>query len=135
VPFVVATPNVNYPPGQTLFGSGAQLENDLRKTGSTHAYRYTALVSFSGGRRVDIPVGYTTFLPTNAIPPIANAFSQNISFEPIGDCKRVRFDECTSDIDKTVFGAQVTLEGGNVVRAGEHSRSSFIVGLNSSYTI
>jgi hypothetical protein len=133
VPFVVVTPNVNYPPGQTQFRPGAQY--DLGTTGSTHAYRYTALVSFSGGHRVDIPAGYTTFLPTDAIPPSASAFSQNITFEPIRDCKRGRFDECTSDMDKTVFGAQVTLEGGNVVRAGEHSRSSFMVGLGSSYTI
>jgi hypothetical protein len=121
---VVATPNVNYPPG---------LATDVfAPTDNGRAYRYTALISFASGRKANIPAGYTTFFPRHAaIPP--GPFSLNVTFtEPTTGRKRDRFDECASDTDKTVFEAQIMLEGGNIIRAGEYPPSLYIVGLHSS---
>jgi hypothetical protein len=122
VPFAVAVPNVNYPP--VLGRNGGWLGDGGWETESTHAYRYTALITFKSGHKVEIPAGYTTFDPVHDASLPTRAFVSNVTFEEQTWGSRDHFDECTADIKKTIFGAQVTLEGGNVVRAGEYPASS-----------
>jgi hypothetical protein len=124
VPFTVAVPNVNYPPvldPNRHYGRGG---DGGWETESTHAYRYTALIVFKSGHKVEIPAGYTTFDPVHDASLPTRAFVSNVTFEEQTWGSRDHFDECTADIKKTIFGAQVTLEGGNVVRAGEYPASS-----------
>ena len=117
VPFAVAVPNVNYPPALHL--SGYSFGNSGRETDCMHLYRYTALIAFKSGHKVEIPAGYTTFDPVHDAPLPPRAFSTNVTFEEETQGSRDHFEGCTADTEKPIFGAQVTLEGGNVVRTGE----------------
>src|ERR1700675_160710 len=49
VPFVVAVPNVNYPPGMDL-SVNVFYHHDPPITYNHHIYRYIAIISFEGGR-------------------------------------------------------------------------------------
>jgi len=83
-----------------------------------HLYRYTALIAFMSGHKVEIPAGYTTFYPVHDISLSTKAFSTNVTFEEPTWGSQDHFQECTAD-KKPIWGAQVMLEGGNVVRAGK----------------
>lgn len=118
VPFGVAIPNVNFPPGTGRSGFSSYL-GSVHEAGSQHHYLYIAVVTFAGGRIVKVPAGFTTFLPTPADLPPATPFVSNITFKE---------DNCNQGIDwpsmqLPVFRAQATLEGGNVVRQGHSSIS------------
>jgi len=117
VPFTVAVPNVNYPPGlHVSYSSGSDTGLE---TYSKHAYRYTALVAFQSGYKVKIPAGYTTFDPVHDASLPTRAFSTNVTFEEEAWRSWDHYDNCTADMEETIFGAQVTLDGGNVVRTGK----------------
>ncbi|KIM76920.1 hypothetical protein PILCRDRAFT_825925 [Piloderma croceum F 1598] len=118
VPFTVAVPNVNYPPVLNLGGYSVSSDTGL-ETDSKHAYRYIALIAFKSGHKVEIPAGYTTFDPVHDTFIPTGAFSTNVTFEEEIRGSRDHFDNCTADMEKTIFGAQITLEGGDVVRTGE----------------
>jgi hypothetical protein len=119
VPFAVAVPNVNYPPALQSSSHSWSFDS-IRAANSKHAYRYIAFITFRSGREVEIPAGYTTFYPTHDTPLPTRPFASNITLEEEPTNWRWdRFDECAAGVEKTVFEAQVTLEGGNVVRIGE----------------
>jgi hypothetical protein len=104
-------PNVNYPPGQrTFLSSGNSKSMD---TGGAHSYHYTAIVTFSSGRIVEVPAGYTTFVPAPADLSPAMTFVSSVPFRD-EDCHRQQND-C---ISHQHFAAEVTLESGNVVTQG-----------------
>jgi len=123
VPFAVAIPNVNFPPGTGRSGFSSHF-GSMHDAESQHRYFYIAVITFASGRTVKVPAGYTTFLPTPADLPPATPFASNITFER-DDCNQ-RID-CRSSRQFPIFGAQVTLEGGNVVRQGDTIRGRVII--------
>lgn len=119
-PFLVAVPNVNFPPGQRSHGLWHTGEEEI--AGSKHSYHYTAVITFANGKTISVPAGYTTFFPTHEALPPAKKIVTNVTFEELPKCRTWgQLDECASNAESTTFGAQVTLEGGNVVRAGATS--------------
>jgi len=117
VPFTVAVPNVNYPPALRL--SGHSFGDSGRETNSMHLYRYTALIAFQSGHKVEIPAGYTTFDPVHDASLHTRAFSTNVTLEERTQGLRDHLKVCAADTEETIFEAQVTVEGGNVVGAGD----------------
>lgn len=103
-------PNVNYPPGQHAAPS-SNCESMI--TDGAHSYHYTAIVTFSSGRIVEVPAGYTTFVPTPASLSPATTFVSSVPFRD-EDCDR-EHNDCIFD---QLFAAEVTLESGNVVTQG-----------------
>ena len=122
VPFTVAVPNVNYPPALRL--SGHSFGDSGRETNSMHLYRYTALIAFQSGHKVEIPAGYITFDPVHDASLHTRAFSTNVTLEERTQGLRDHLKVCAADTEETIFEAQVTVEGGNVVGAGECPASS-----------
>jgi hypothetical protein len=112
VPFTVAVPNANYPLAFNLLGY--LFSDSGRETHSVHLYCYTTLIALMSGHKVEIPTGYTTFDPVHDISLSMKAFSTNVMFEEPTWGLQDHFQECTAD-KKPIWGAQVTLEGGNVV--------------------
>lgn len=119
VPFYVAVPNVNYPPGISYSGWSSNGNGNEREMSSKHAYHYTAVVEFASGRSIDVPAGHTTFYP---VPPPVHSkapFMANYTFEKIPTCGSIReFDDCEANAQMTTFGAEVLIEGGTTVRLG-----------------
>ncbi|KAJ6527269.1 hypothetical protein DFH09DRAFT_1371470 [Mycena vulgaris] len=112
-PFTVAVPAVNYPPGLI---KSRHLESPLsRHSFSDLGYRYTAVVTFTDGRIVDVPAGYTTFIPTVHVSAEKTPFSWNTTFEEAPRCG-----------DETPYqkkahrrpSKKITLDEGNIVQAG-----------------
>lgn len=124
-PFTVAMPNVNYPPG--LATHSYRMSHGERMTNSINTYQYTTIIKFASGREVELLPGHTTFHPAPPETSPQIPFTMNITFE---ESERDRCGEgicsysqgnrttCTSGMKDTLFGAMVTLEGGNVVRTG-----------------
>ncbi|KIM76917.1 hypothetical protein PILCRDRAFT_825922 [Piloderma croceum F 1598] len=123
VPFAVAVPNVNYPPASKRLLVRQQWMGN-RQHASLPLYRSYCLKS---GHKVEISAGYTTFDPVHDAPLPTRALSTNVTFEEETRGSRDHFEKCTADTEKTIFGAQVTLEGGNVVRTGDTVRGRVIV--------
>lgn len=118
--FKIAVPNVNFPPGEDP-GSYSSKSGGC-ETNSKHAYRYIADVKFSNGRSVEIPAGYTTFIPTITPTKPVVPFVSNVTFGESSPCgsRYNSLGNCISDQNQTIFGAQVTLDNGNVYQPGKY---------------
>ncbi|KAJ6536596.1 hypothetical protein DFH09DRAFT_1178912 [Mycena vulgaris] len=125
-PFIVACPAVNYPPSveghRHVVGSRAVRRHGYAQLG----YHYTAIVNFTDGRTVDLPAGYTTFVPTSPAPPPKTAFTWNATFtENKPGCEELPSEwldtvkKCLPDELRSLFTAEVILEEGNVIQRGE----------------
>ncbi|KAJ7323628.1 hypothetical protein DFH08DRAFT_817663 [Mycena albidolilacea] len=80
-PFIIATPPVNYPP--SVYNRRATSVTALpvrRHTYSVVGYCYTAVVNFTNGRSLDVPVGHTNFALTSPAPPPKTPFTWNVTF-------------------------------------------------------
>ncbi|KAF7979331.1 hypothetical protein HWV62_42745 [Athelia sp. TMB] len=126
VPFVVAMPHVQFPPGYKV---SSVFYNDLQSnvTSAKHVYRYTALVTFSNGRLTKVPAGYTTFHPT---PPSASAQPKSfanvtLSYDErrdgwLGACGSFWSAEDRAE-EHTV---QIDLAGGSIYHHGDMIRAN-----------
>ncbi|KAJ6527270.1 hypothetical protein DFH09DRAFT_164356 [Mycena vulgaris] len=124
-PFTVAVPAVNYPPGLI---KSRHLESPLsRHSFSDLGYRYTAVVTFTDGRIVDVPAGYTTFIPTVHVSAEKTPFSWNTTFEEMPRCgdetpyqkrRTEDLEKCLPKAQRSTFVAEITLDEGNIVQAG-----------------
>lgn len=84
-----------------------------------HSYHYTALITFSDGRTVEVPAGFTTFHPAPTVPS-AQVISTNITFSSTS-CydQNMWLGTCSSLIpNETAFTAHIDFEHGNAVHAG-----------------
>lgn len=131
VPFAVAMPNVQFPPGQDAPSVCDEQESRDNLVQSKHVYRYAALITFSGGRLVEVPAGYTTFHP--APPPsvpVHHMSSTNVTFshEGWGTCAMTGLP---MNVLRPMYTARVDLENGGVVHAGIfHPRCRLITDLS-----
>ena len=91
---------------------------DAPATFNKHSYRYTAIISFESGRTTKVPAGYTTFRPKHAALPPLRPFAMNVTFTD-AKCLGEQFSSSTNG---TVFGGQIVLDSGNVVRIGQFSK-------------
>ncbi|KAF7343290.1 hypothetical protein MVEN_01761100 [Mycena venus] len=90
MPFIVATPAVNYPP--SAYNRRAAIVTALpvrRHAYSVVGYRYTAVVNFTDGRSVNIPVGHTNFAPTSPAPSPKTPFTWNVTFTNNFGCEEL----------------------------------------------
>ncbi|KAJ6527274.1 hypothetical protein DFH09DRAFT_1187083 [Mycena vulgaris] len=124
-PFTVAVPAVNYPPGLNKYRYLDGLVS--RHSFSDLSYRYTAVVTFTDGRIVDVPAGYTTFIPTVHTSAAKTPFSWNTTFGEAPRCgdetadqkKHAEdFEKCLPKAQRSTFVAEITLDEGNIVQAG-----------------
>ncbi|KAJ7721874.1 hypothetical protein B0H16DRAFT_1601602 [Mycena metata] len=125
-PFTIVTPPVNYPP--SVYNRRAAIVTALpvrRHAYSVVGYRYTAVVNFTDGRSLDVPVGHTNFAPTSPPPPPKTPFSWNVTFTNNFGCEELpttRLDNvrsCLPEELRSVFRAEVTLPDGNVIKRGQ----------------
>ncbi|KAJ7732975.1 hypothetical protein B0H16DRAFT_1580230 [Mycena metata] len=114
-PFTVSIPAVNYPPGDErtrVVRNGRHGWGDL-------SYEYTAIVTFTDGRTVDVPAGHTTFVPVDHVDRTKMPFSWNATFkDPCAQRQDRELDRCLPKDERSEFVAAVTLDEGNVVEKG-----------------
>ncbi|KAJ6527268.1 hypothetical protein DFH09DRAFT_164284 [Mycena vulgaris] len=124
-PFTVAVPAVNYPPSLNKYRHLDGLVS--RHSFSDLSYRYIAVVTFTDGRTVDVPAGYTTFIPTVHASAAKTPFSWNTTFGEAPRCgdetpdqkKRTEdLEKCLPKAQRSTYVAEITLDEGNVVQAG-----------------
>ncbi|KAJ7137754.1 hypothetical protein C8R44DRAFT_336294 [Mycena epipterygia] len=115
-PFTVAVPAVNYPPATERY----RLARNSRHFFSDLTYQYIAIVRYTDGRTVDVPAGYTTFIPEGSVLPTTTPFSWNTTFvDPCGgDFRDTELEKCLPSTQRSEFVAEITLEEGNVVQKG-----------------
>lgn len=98
-----------------------------RTASSKHSYHYTTIVKFASGRTVEVPAGYTTFLPIS-VPSVSRAaepFTTNLTLLEGPRCQsRSCYNDsaslqCIAHVQTTTFGAEVVLDGGYAIRQGE----------------
>ncbi|KAJ6490160.1 hypothetical protein DFH09DRAFT_1208862 [Mycena vulgaris] len=126
-PFIVACPAVNYPPSVEGYRRDVVGSRAVRRHGYAQlGYHYTAIVNFTDGRTVDLPAGYTTFVPTSPAPPPKTAFTWNATFtENKPGCEELPSEwldnvkKCLPEELRSLFTAEVTLEEGNIIQRGE----------------
>ncbi|KAJ7117687.1 hypothetical protein C8R44DRAFT_200209 [Mycena epipterygia] len=126
VPFIVSSPAVNYPPAaknSRLHSMGPR----TRFSDTVISYRYVAVVTLADGRVVEVPAGYTNFVPVSQVLPTHNPFTLNTTFADPSRCDGgysrpswyFHLDRCLPAENRTRYVAEVTLEEGNVVRQGQ----------------
>ncbi|KAJ7269739.1 hypothetical protein C8J57DRAFT_1227447 [Mycena rebaudengoi] len=81
-PFIVASPAVNYPEVDGSYTTKWS-EQLSRHSVSDLGYLYVALVTFSDGRTVDVPAGYTTFQPAAPTRSTQAPFTWNVTFTEV----------------------------------------------------
>ncbi|KAJ6545418.1 hypothetical protein B0H19DRAFT_1238291 [Mycena capillaripes] len=114
-PFTVSVPAVNYPPGDERI----RVVRIARHSWGDLSYEYTAIVTFTDGRTVDVPAGHTTFIPADHSNPTKMPSSWNATFkDPCNELQDRELDRCLPKDERSEFVAEVTLDEGNVVQKG-----------------
>lgn len=135
IPFIVAMPPVQFPPG---YESYSAFYNDAQAnvTHSKHVYRYTALVTFSDGRLTKVPAGYTTFHPTPSVSSQPRS-STNVTFsynerrhDYMGACSSFWSPEDRAE----VHTARIDLERGSNYHQGDVLAGNITFYDNTSFT-
>ena len=99
--------------------------------GSLPPINISQVVKFTDGRSTDIPAGHTNFVPTYSVPGSKTPFTWNATLEsrerdnsdlPATKKRLADRERCLPEALRSVFIADVTLEGGNVVQRGESAR-------------
>ncbi|KAJ7637183.1 hypothetical protein FB45DRAFT_908489 [Roridomyces roridus] len=128
VPFTVDVPNVNYPSGVDRM----RVVRNSRHSYGDLAYEYTATVTFTDGRILNKPIGYTTFVPINQVSPTTTPSTWRTAFE--NPCEKHHNREDVDDLqrclpkkERSQFTAKVTLETGNVVQQGHRVKGRVTV--------
>ncbi|KAJ6592390.1 hypothetical protein B0H19DRAFT_1364943 [Mycena capillaripes] len=115
VPFTVAVPAVNYPTGS----ENTRMVRNGQHSFSDLSYEYTAIVTFTDGRIVDVPAGHTTFFPVFNGSPTKTPSSWNTTFKnPCEEHQDRKLDRCLPKDQRSEFVAEVTLEEGNIIQLG-----------------
>ncbi|KAJ7440751.1 hypothetical protein FB451DRAFT_1377467 [Mycena latifolia] len=125
VPFTVAVPAVNYPPGSDRLSRGPR---HSRHSFSALGYQYIAIVTFADGRIVNVPAGHTTFVPATYENQSKTPFSLNTTFEERCrgaeyrnmelEYRAMELEKCLPKAQQSEFVAEITLDEGNVVQKG-----------------
>ncbi|KAJ7282667.1 hypothetical protein C8J57DRAFT_48792 [Mycena rebaudengoi] len=125
-PFIVATPAVNYPPVLYDPRNLSALKPNLRHSYSDHGYVYTAVVTFTDGRKVSVKAGHTTFVPV--FPPYAAPapLKWNITFTDKAEDPQLA-KHLAKCLPEGKFVGEVTLEEGNIIRRGELLKGNIIL--------
>ncbi|KAJ6527256.1 hypothetical protein DFH09DRAFT_1328222 [Mycena vulgaris] len=124
-PFVVISPGVNYPPAAQRHHMFGGEDSMSRHSDTALSYHYVAVVTLDDGRVVEVPAGYTNFVPTSQIPPSSTPVTLNATFETLtcnGDyplsVPSSNLERCLPEEYRSRFTVEVTLDAGNVVRQG-----------------
>ncbi|KAJ7348048.1 hypothetical protein DFH08DRAFT_1080204 [Mycena albidolilacea] len=114
-PFTVSVPAVNYPPGDER----VRVVRRTRHSWGDLSYEYTAIMTFTDGRTVNVPAGHTTFVPADHANPTKMPSSWNATFkDPCDDILNRELDRCLPKDERSEFVAEVTLDEGNVIQKG-----------------
>ncbi|KAF7360774.1 hypothetical protein MVEN_00809400 [Mycena venus] len=123
-PFTVSVPAVNYPPGDERI----RVVRNARHSWGDLSYEYTAIVTFTDGRTVDIPAGHTTFVPADHASPTKMPSSWTATFkDPCDEFGDRELDRCLPKAQRSEFVAEVTLDEGNIVQKGSLVRGRVTV--------
>ncbi|KAJ7637184.1 hypothetical protein FB45DRAFT_1056393 [Roridomyces roridus] len=126
LPFTVDVPNVNYPPGVNRM----RVARNSRHSLGDLAYELT----FTDGRIVERPVGYTTFVPMHEATPTESPYSRSVTFKN-GPCDEYYtnphelddLQRCLPKEERSQFTAEVILETGNIVQQGHRVKGRITI--------
>nr|GAT46186.1 predicted protein [Mycena chlorophos] len=141
--FVVVSPAVNYPPAFINFRSNYHGQSPIRRHADMSiAYIYTAVVTFTDGRIVDVPAGRTNFRTAFERPApatIQEPVQMTVPFEDQSHYTSAELElphnrkwteteeRCLPKANRTTFVADVTLEDGGVYRIGQRLNGKITV--------
>ncbi|KAJ7491907.1 hypothetical protein FB451DRAFT_1388358 [Mycena latifolia] len=128
-PFVVSSPAVNYPPATERYRWLLDRGKMARHSETALTYRYVAVVTFDDGRVVEVPAGYTNFVPAAQVLSTNTPVTVNGTFGtitcngdyplPLSSKLDRNLDRCLPEEKRSTFIAEVTFDGGNVVQRGQ----------------